>query len=124
MHGSLSWALTSEAILGATRHPRAPSVHLLQAGNPPPGERSSVKQHERHVSVGIAVVRHVLDGLLGRPAPVIDDARYDAVGTGGEPLRLTRGTCSGGGAAALRLLGKDVQEVQPLAGAGPRRSTE
>jgi len=35
---------------------------------------------------GLREVRRVLDGLLGRPVPIADDARYALVGTGREPL--------------------------------------
>ena len=35
---------------------------------------------------GLREVRGVLDGLLGRPAPIADDIRYALVGTGREPL--------------------------------------
>lgn len=35
---------------------------------------------------GLAEVRRVLDGLLGRSAPIADASRYALIGTGREPL--------------------------------------
>jgi uncharacterized protein (TIGR03083 family) len=51
--------------------------------------------------LGLAEARRVLDGLLGRPGPVVDDVRYVLVGTGREPL--TEGERGRLGADADRL---------------------
>jgi hypothetical protein len=48
-------------------------------------------------------VRHVLDGLLGRPGPILDDTRYALVGTGREPLSTDEQNTFGAG--ELPLLG-------------------
>lgn len=36
---------------------------------------------------GLAETRHLLDSLLGRPAPIADDTRYALIGTGREEIR-------------------------------------
>jgi hypothetical protein len=50
-------------------------------------------------------VRRVLDGLLGRPAPIADDKRYALIGTGRLPLSAEEQTLLGADAASLPLFG-------------------
>ncbi len=54
---------------------------------------------------GLAEVRRVLDGLLGRAAPIADDARYAMLGTGRLPLSEDEQALLGADAAALPLFG-------------------
>jgi hypothetical protein len=54
---------------------------------------------------GLHEVRRVLDGLLGRPAPISDDKRYALIGTGRLPLSAEEQTLLGADAASLPLFG-------------------
>lgn len=54
---------------------------------------------------GLGEVRRVLDGLLGRAAPIAGDARYALIGTGRLPLDEEEQTLLGTDAAALPLFG-------------------
>jgi hypothetical protein len=54
---------------------------------------------------GLAEVRRVLDGLLGRPAVIADDIRYALVGTGREALSITEAAELGPYAGLFPLFG-------------------
>jgi uncharacterized protein (TIGR03083 family) len=55
--------------------------------------------------LGLAEVRHALDGLLGQPGPIDDDARYALVGTGRSPLTDSERQALGGLVDRLPLFG-------------------
>jgi hypothetical protein len=55
--------------------------------------------------LGLAEVRHALDGLLGQPAAIDDDARYALVGTGRSPLTDSEREALGGLVDRLPLFG-------------------
>jgi hypothetical protein len=69
------------------------TVHHLDLGLPNPSSR------------GLAEVRRVLDGLLGRAAPLEDDVRYALVGAGREPLNERERELLGTDATRLPLFG-------------------
>jgi uncharacterized protein (TIGR03083 family) len=69
------------------------TVHHLDLGLPNPSGR------------GLAEVRRVLDGLIGRAAPIKDDVRYALVGTGREPLTADETALLGPDAERLPLFG-------------------
>ena len=69
------------------------TVHHLDLDLGPPSQR------------GLGEVRRVLDGLLGRPAPIADEERYAMIGTGRISLSKDEQTLLGADAAAFPLFG-------------------
>lgn len=65
---------------------------------------------------GLGEVRRVLDGLLGRPAPIADEKRYAMIGTGRMSLNKDEQTLLGADAAAFR-----CSDEEPLARRAPVR---